>query len=91
MREMQSSDRVGSQLVDVVRVEDEINENCQELKWHKAQMNARVYLVQQNWTACEAKHKVANCSHEPYIGLQIRHQTSMFGGLHLHLYFKEFD
>lgn len=86
VREMERSDRVGRQLVDVVRVQHQVYEDGEELEQHQAEMDARVDLGQQHRTAGEAEHKVAENPHQPDVRLQIGHQTGMFGGLHLHLF-----
>lgn len=85
MREMQCSNRVGGQLIDVVGVEHQIDEDGQKLEQHQSQVDTRIDLVQQHWAAGEAEHEMANRLHEPDVWLQISHQTSMFAGLNLHL------
>lgn len=63
MREMQSSDRVGCQLIDIVCIENKINQNGQELKGHEAKMNAWIDLVEQNWAARKSEHKMTDRPH----------------------------
>lgn len=86
MREMKRRNRVGRQLVDVVRVQHHIDENGEELEQHQTEMYAGVDLAHQHRAAAEAEHEMTEQSHQPDVGLQIGDKAGMFGGLHLHLY-----
>uniref|UniRef100_A0A182T999 Uncharacterized protein n=1 Tax=Anopheles maculatus TaxID=74869 RepID=A0A182T999_9DIPT len=85
VREEQCRDRVGGQLIHVVRIRCEITEDGEELHQHHDERPPGVHLPDQDRAGDVAEQEVAARLHQPYVRHKVSHQADIFGRLDLHL------